>query len=156
MLHALTRTLLGISFAAIMIFDLGFQASTAHAVDACRPHELAGSWGLQCRGTFVNPDLGLTSAVSVFRFTRGGDLYVTEAQRLPDGTISHHTATGTYEVNPDCTATMQTYNDIDHTRILCAVVMGRDKKEAYALVEEVELADGTMLDVDVSCTLQKQ
>lgn len=77
----------------------------------CTLQTIAGEYGFRTTGVLLRPDGSAVSFASIGRYVRDGQGNVTSGEVTSNagGSVMHHTLTGTYTVNPDCTGS-QTSN----------------------------------------------
>jgi hypothetical protein len=120
-------------------------ASAAQAADHCSNAKAAGNWGLTLTGTLILPT-GPVPGAAVGRLSvdEAGNISGTEARNVGGG-FANETVTGSWTVNPDCTATV-TVNIYEsgtlvRTSVLAAVFVDRLSK-IRAVQESLTLPDG--------------
>ena len=138
----IARTTLAIIFVVTLCMGL---ASVAHAAEHCSNAKAAGSWGLTLTGTLILPTGPVPgAAVARLSIDAAGNITGTEARNVGGG-FANETVTGSWTVNPDCTATV-TVNIYEsgtlvRTSVLAAVFVDHLSK-IRAVQESLTLPDG--------------
>ena len=144
MKQSIARTTLVI----ISVVTLGMGLMTAaYAEDdgGCSTAKAAGTWGFTLTGTLVLPTGPVPgAAVGRLSLQAGGNVSGTESRNVGGG-FANETVTGSWTVNPDCTATV-TVNIYEsgtlvRTSVLAAVFVDHLSK-IRAVQESLTLPDG--------------
>jgi hypothetical protein len=138
----LARTTLLISVATLCLS----AAPAVQAAETCSNAKAAGKWGFTLTGTLILPT-GPVPGAAVGRLSvdEAGYISGTEARNVGGG-FANETVTGSWTVNPDCTATV-TVNIYEsgtlvRTSVLAAVFVDHLSK-IRAVQESLTLPDGT-------------
>ena len=143
------RTTLVTSVAALCLS----LAPAMHAAEKCSNARAAGNWGLTLTGTLILPTGPVPgAAVARLSIDAAGNIAGTEARNVGGG-FANETVTGSWAVNPDCTATatVNVYESgvLTRTSVL-AVVFVDDSSKMRAVQESLTLPDGTPIPVVIT------
>lgn len=101
---------------ASLVLSLGLSNATAARADsACTNATLTGKFGIQSTGTLLESrsrsrPVGPFAAIGLFKFDGNGNLTGNSTVSF-NGTIAPFNSSGTYEVQEDCTLTLEITGD---------------------------------------------
>jgi hypothetical protein len=146
----IARTTLAVISVATLCLAL---VPAALAAETCSNAKAAGNWGFTLTGTLILPT-GPVPGAAVGRFSvdAAGNISGTEARNVGGG-FANETITGSWTVNPDCTATVTVniYESgvLGRTSVLAAVLVNNSNK-IRAVQESLTLPDGTSIPVVIT------
>lgn len=125
----------------------------AQADDSCSTAKAAGDWGLTLSGTLILPTGPVQgAALGTLSVDPEGNITGAEARNV-DGSFANETITGTWTVNPDCTAifTAKIYESgqLVRTSVL-SVVLDDNLREVRMVQQSLTLPDGSTIPVVVT------
>jgi hypothetical protein len=145
MKRRIARNWLVTVFAATLFMSM---ATTARAEGpVCSLALTAGKWGFTTSGIVVG--IGPRASLGVFTLDGAGNFLDGKVTASLNGSVTDETASGTYTVNPDCTAkfVLDIFN-LSGDKILTAtldVVFDSNVQELRAMFRSIALPDGTHL-----------
>jgi hypothetical protein len=147
------RNIARTTLAMISVATLYMGLVPAAQAETCSTAKAAGKWGFTLTGTLILPT-GPVPGAAVGRFSvdAAGNISGTEARNVGGG-FANETITGSWTVNPDCTATV-TVNIYEsgvlvRTSVLPAVLVNNSNK-IRAVQESLTLPDGTPIPVVIT------
>ena len=116
----------------------------------CSTETVAGNWGFTLTGTLLPPTGAVpVAAVGTLAVNGAGNISGTEARSVGGG-FANETITGTWTVNPDCTATgtVKIYESgaLERTSGI-SLVFDENSTELRLVQQSLTLPDGTSLPV---------
>jgi hypothetical protein len=142
-----------------VVVILGGLVQKAYAA-RCSTESVAGDWSFTLTGTLIVQG-GAVPVAAAGRFTadRDGDVTGVEARSVGGG-YADETVTGSWTVNPDCTATfsVKVYESGSLVRIsVVSLAFDDNSKEARMVQKSLTLPDGTtQLPVVITLEARKQ
>ena len=122
----------------------------ADALQGCSLETVAGNWGFTLTGTLLPPTGPVpAAAVGTLAANGAGNISGTEARNVGGG-FANETITGTWTVNPDCTATgtVKIYESGALVRTSGISLVFDENSTEWRLVQQsLTLPDGTSLPV---------
>jgi hypothetical protein len=155
MKHNIVRTTLVILSSAMLLAVLAPLADAA----TCSTATVAGNWGVSLNGVLILPT-GPVPVAAVIRASVDlqGNATGTEARSL-GGQYADETMTGSWTVNPDCTATatLQFFEagQLVRTSVVSAV-FDSNSHEIRIVQKSLTLPDGTQLPTVITAEGKKQ
>jgi hypothetical protein len=148
------RTLVVLSIATLCMS----MAGTALAANpACSLALTAGTYGVSDSGTVVG--IGPRAAIAQVTLDTAGNINGKVTASL-DGSVTHTTLSGTYEVNPDCTGTTS-FGEFDPStgnlllKISLDLVWEDNVREFRFIFTSVALPDGTPIATAINGSARK-
>lgn len=139
MKRAITSVICVISFATMLVLGLTSRVQAKE----CPIESIRDAWGFSCQGTVSGAPI---ASVGLVTLDGKGGLSGTETSSLNGTILTGVTLTGTYNVNPDCTASATSTTFVGSFNYDAVFV--NDQKEALL----IEKTPGVV----IVCTLKKQ
>lgn len=143
------RTIVRTTWAIILGATFLSLSPGARAQDepGCSSASVAGKWGFTTNGTVVG--IGPRDSLGIFTLDGAGNLLKGKATSSLNGAVTDETFSGTYTVNPDCTAKLaiQIF-DLSGNKILSAtldLVFDNNVRELRGMFTSALLPNGTPL-----------
>ena len=155
------RTIVGVvtsvAFAGLVVWGTTLKKNLpslpvvhADAPQGCSLETVAGNWGFTLTGTLLLPTGPVpAAAVGTLSANGAGNISGTEARNVGGG-FANETLTGTWTVNPDCTATgtVKVYESGALVRTSGISLVFDENSTEWRLVQQsLTLPDGTSLPV---------